>query len=648
MQKVLAILEKYVEFIVLGLGALFLVFMAWMYLVQTPVTIPVGGQNLRPGEIDNATVHGPVDLLDREMAGAKPPKVQVPNFTEDIRKRLDTEEPPPFETLVFTAPPGDAAIKINDTKNPLQDQAIVKSLPKIPPAEIADLDRGRTNVVMPPADWQPGTPLPVVNLQPILNPTPIAPATPARPGQPGALLNPASGRPPTVNGVAPAAPAAAPLAPAAPGAPAPPILADKDWVTVMYKIPMKAIGQAFTDANIPQGQQLNLFKTCVLNVELVRQEIVDGKPYGEETVVKKLEVSNTPPFPNGLAEEMQYVGWASNNQGQIIQPGFFQIARGDPWLPPGVVDTTVLAQQQLPANQPFDVNRKYTPEETRNLTLAQKKAIRDAKDAAARARIKGNAGGNTGRGNAGDTAPPDEGNPTVPDLSRMQFAQAAPRDVMTPEEQAEQGDMNPDNGGDNGFQQPQMAPAAFAQFPLPPTGEYDPRTAPDPTIGWATDDTVEPGKSYHYKVRYKIKNPVFQTINVAQPKNLAGVFAITSPDSGWTEPVSIPPLTRFFVASLFNNKVSLEIFRWQNGQLHSTKVNVSPGDMIAYKDPSGIDYSTGWTLVDITVDPGRNNRPLIIVADPSGKLVRRDFESDSNDPEFQKMKSLITPAVAQR
>ncbi len=649
MQKVLGILEQYVEFIVLGLGALFLVFMAWSYLVQTPVTIPVGAQSLRPGDIDNATVHGPVEQLEQQEASAHPPKVVVPDFTADIRKRLDTEEPAPLQVALFTAMPGDAQVRVidknTDILNPTQ---VVKSLPKIPAAEIADVNRGRTNVVMPPADWQPGTPLPVVNLQPILNPTPIAPATPGmlgRPAQPGALTNPATGRPPVVNGAAPAAPAPAP-APAAPGAPAPPVLADKDWVTVMYKLPMKAIGQAFTDANIPQGQQLNLFKTCVLDVELVRQEIVDGKPSGDEVVVKKLEVSNTPPFPNGLADEMQYVGWAANNQGQIIQPGFFQIARGDPWLPPGVVDQTALAQQQAPVNQAFDVHRKFTPEEIRQLTPQQKKMIRDAKEADARAKIRSNAGNNnSGRGAGGEVPMDENSQPEVPDLSRLQFAQVAPPQVLTPEEMADQGMDNGDNGTGNGFQQPQMAPAAYAQFPLPPQGEYDPRTAPDPTIGWATDDTVEPGKSYQYKVRYKIKNPVFQTINVAQPRNLANVFAITSPDSGWTQPVSIPPLTRFFVASLFNNKVTLQIFRWQNGELHSHSVNVAPGDLISYKDPAGIDFSTGWTLVDVTVDPGRNNRPLIVVADPAGQLHRRDADSDRDDPEYLKMKSLLPAAT---
>jgi hypothetical protein len=212
------------------------------------------------------------------------------------------------------------------------------------------------------------------------------------------------------------------------------------------------------------------------------------------------------------------------------------------------------------------------------------------------------------------------------------------------------GDMSDNPEGDQtmGIGGLPQAPASFAQFPLPPAGEFDPRMAPDPTIGWAIDDTVEPGKSYRYKVRYKIKNPVFQIFNAKQPQNLANVFAITSPDSAWTQPVSIPPLTRFFVASLFNNKVSLQIFRWQNGELHTHTVNVAPGDLISYKDPTGIDYSTGWTLVDITNDPGRHNLPMIIVSDPSGKLSRRDFESDNNDPEYQKMKNLIQAPVALR
>jgi hypothetical protein len=651
MQKVVAILEQYVEFIVLGIGAIFLVFMAWTYLAKTPVEVSVGGQEMRPGEIDAATVKGPLDLLERSMANSHPPKVAVPNFTEVFIRSLNTPEPEPFVAVNWNANGADVRPIVPEKfQNPLDQQQVVKALPKLPPAEIADVNHGRSNVVMPPADWVPGTPLPPVNVQALIAPPPGTPGAvgttgfggrPALPGQPAPLIN----QRPGVAG-APAQPAQpAVVIPGQPAPPAPPTLADKDWVTVMYKLPMQAIGKAFSDVNIPQMQNLNLFKTCILDVELVRQEIVDGKPAGDESAVKKLEISGIPPFPNGLAEELQYIGWASANPGQIIQPGFFQVARGDPWFPPGVQET--MLAQQLPVNNAFDPSKPYTPAELRALTPDQFKAVKAYREqqaaqrkAANRAKYGGKGGTTPGPADMGGMEePPPQG---IADVGRALFAQVLPPDMMETPEEGMEGDQ-----GAMGVPGVPQAPAVFAQFPLPPGGEFDPRMAPEPTIGWAHDDTAEPGHTYRYKVRYKVKNPVFQVLNVAQPKNLAEVFALVSPDSNWSQPISIPPLTRFFVASLFNNKVSLEIFRWQNGQLHSTKVNVSPGDLITAKTPDGIDYSTGWTLVDITTDP-RDNRSVIIVADPSGNLGRRDFQSDNNDPEYQKMRSLLTPAVAAR
>ena len=320
---------------------------------------------------------------------------------------------------------------------------------------------------------------------------------------------------------------------------------------MMYHLPMKQISDAFTAVNIPQGQQLNLFKTCVLDVDLVRQEIVDGKPSGEETVVKKLEISATPPFPNGIAEELQYVGWATANQGQIIQPGFFQIARGDPWLPPGV-DLAMQNGMQQPVNLAFDPSKPYSPAELRQLTPEQFALVKAYRQQQAEMRRQNRASKIGSKApTRGGATPEDMGmegiSPEVPDLSRLQVAQLYPGQPVPPD--YEPGMEDPAMmEGQMGQQQQQfqMAPATFAQFPLPPAGEFDPRMAPEPTVGWAHDDTVQPGKSYRYKVRYKIKNPVFQIFNITQPKSLSNVFAITSPDSNWSEPVNIPPLTRLF------------------------------------------------------------------------------------------------------
>ena len=50
MNKVLPILEKYVQWIALGIGVLFLLLMAYSYLAQSPVMVPVGTKEVTPGE----------------------------------------------------------------------------------------------------------------------------------------------------------------------------------------------------------------------------------------------------------------------------------------------------------------------------------------------------------------------------------------------------------------------------------------------------------------------------------------------------------------------------------------------------------------------------------------------------------------------
>src|SRR3954470_17714038 len=53
MQKVVDFLEKYVQWIALGIGALYLGFMAYSYLVQPAITVPdAKGTAVLPGDVD--------------------------------------------------------------------------------------------------------------------------------------------------------------------------------------------------------------------------------------------------------------------------------------------------------------------------------------------------------------------------------------------------------------------------------------------------------------------------------------------------------------------------------------------------------------------------------------------------------------------
>ena len=52
MKKILDILEQKVEWLVLAAGLAFALYMAWIYLVNPPVTVKVGSETLGPGTVD--------------------------------------------------------------------------------------------------------------------------------------------------------------------------------------------------------------------------------------------------------------------------------------------------------------------------------------------------------------------------------------------------------------------------------------------------------------------------------------------------------------------------------------------------------------------------------------------------------------------
>src|SRR3954451_25173901 len=68
MQKVVNFLEKYVQWIALGIGALYLGLMAYSYLVEPAVQVEYAGKQRAPGEIDPAIAAGPAKGLKDAMA----------------------------------------------------------------------------------------------------------------------------------------------------------------------------------------------------------------------------------------------------------------------------------------------------------------------------------------------------------------------------------------------------------------------------------------------------------------------------------------------------------------------------------------------------------------------------------------------------
>src|SRR5438552_2715952 len=92
MEKVTAILEKYVQWIVLGLAALFLGYMAYTYVMSEPTKITVGSQSVVPSEIDKVTATGPVLKLNNDLA-KEAPNMSVADFVKEWTDKITGGSP---------------------------------------------------------------------------------------------------------------------------------------------------------------------------------------------------------------------------------------------------------------------------------------------------------------------------------------------------------------------------------------------------------------------------------------------------------------------------------------------------------------------------------------------------------------------------
>jgi len=138
----------------------------------------------------------------------------------------------------------------------------------------------------------------------------------------------------------------------------------------------------------------------------------------------------------------------------------------------------------------------------------------------------------------------------------------------------------------------------------------------EPLTFWAHDDTVEPGKTYRYRIRLGVLNPIAGTGQVSKEENSFDNKAILWSDfSKVTEPVEIP--ARLYAFPIEAQKspptVTVQVSRYKLGYWYSKKFTVGLGEVIGkaveYEPPADqkeditvpetIDYGTGTLLVDL-------------------------------------------------
>lgn len=625
MQKFTQFLEKNAEWLALGFGGLFLLYMVYAYVFSSPVGVQMGGQTLSLGEIDRYILNNQGRALERAMDPNLPaPDLSFPPLAQNFQARMarQGQQALAFDNHYPLFPPQN--LNIQATQGPELEIQVVKQLPTLPaptlavrvvdgqPTDELAIRKGNSAVALPP-DPAPGQPVMGMNQQGL----PQGPAViPVQIGQPGSFKR-----------------------------------EDRLWVSLMYTVSMADIAAAFDKENVFQAAPGS--QTAFLQVQLEREEKLPNGEWGNRTLVPLLKNAIRPPMPPEEVYDAQqaepvnqFVNWAAQNALEILKPAFYPVLAGTNWLPPNESDV-LLAQEteeQMRARLQALQEQRQRERDERRRTAQQRRSERDS--------MRGGDGPRRGRpprgGDEYDYAPIDRDRPARSGAGDVRFEQVAPP-RRPPQGYPPRGYPGyPPEGYDPmmeeypmedlGMGQPQPGQSFVAQVPQ----EITQRFQPDPIIGdielWVHDDTVEAGKTYRYRVRYRMANPILGWFGVAEPPELQNKVYVDSAWSDWSQNIRMDSLVQYFVSGSglgAQSTVRFDVFKWADGFWQmETFSNLGPGDLVGEKR-GNIDYGTGMTIVDIREDPRRDRH--VVLVDPDGNLVTRNLRADQNSAEYREL-----------
>jgi hypothetical protein len=622
-QKALDLLENNAQWIAVGAGSLFALWMVYGNL-SSPATVEIGSEQVAPGGIASRVTTAKEELQSFSAAAVDydPPRVNLKTDLVSIANGVKPDQRYAllpgyvFRTPLFTLDQPTATAGNFETPLPNNPNGQQINIPdQLPAAKLVALTSGKTFV------------------------DPTAP----NPNGPPAAAPPAAGGAP---GQAPAAPANA---------------RDVIWTRYTYTVALADLAFEFSKRNVPAGYD----RTFFLRAELLRQELQPNGEWSAEQVVPWVQWEPLNPFPlkGTEAEQREYFRWAAGKQQPIVQPGFYTILTGDNPAFRTIGDTPLGYPNFDPATFK-DSESLLSPDQLRQLREYRAAEAKRKEEERRKNRPPPRPGGRPGGGGknpGGAGGGPGGGGEFGPRLNPIPPSSGSPgegagRPGPTPF-QADVGSGFPPSDGPGGMSPtpqptgPTLEPIPSGPVPTAPIAILDPGQSANVVYGWCYDETVVPGHTYRYRVRYYMINPLRL---IARPAAVAGgapgapgaagapavpaapvatFFAMVGEDkNGWSDAVTIPAVTHFFVAdagiNVTSNTVKLTIFRWQNGKLHRTVDTYAPGDMIGKVDAAAkIDYRSGWAVVDVRGD--NNSNAYVLLMGPDGRLERRTVAGDA-------------------
>ena len=174
---------------------------------------------------------------------------------------------------------------------------------------------------------------------------------------------------------------------------------------------------------------------------------------------------------------------------------------------------------------------------------------------------------------------------------------------------------------------------------------------------WANDIQVEPGKTYRYRLRLSIVNPLYQQLQLPEDQvaKYSKHLTLKSEWSAWSEPISTERSYYFYLVEgqQVNNQAAVEVWKFFGGAWRSHTFRVRPGDPIGgvVNLPVGeggaaapIPFDTGAFVVDLhfghkiskslTSYPQQTTRMLLM---RSGEFDSRMMNIDKEDAHRRKM-----------
>ncbi len=360
---------------------------------------------------------------------------------------------------------------------------------------------------------------------------------------------------------------------------------DKQAVSIETLVPGTRVREAFSvdpgEASgmrpIPSSWWRDGIEVLGVVAERQRQNTDGSWGPGEPVALApgRVDVLSMLPSEPRPADMVQVLDAARQQVRQIVQPRYFQTIAGPRWEPPRDAARSREMMRHAPEVRRLEqrlqeLDGRITEDEAR-LEEAERATPGDRRD--------GGRDGGGGRGQPGQPSQPPSGQDRERTASpavirnRLEGLRADRDRVLR--QLADLGWRAPSADG--------TSVPEWQQITIQPFLDEEALRS------WMHDLAVEPGRTYRYRTRYVINNPVFGrgASLSADQQSMAASPTLTSGWSEWSEPVSVPFNEYFFVTSasegdaLGGARASVEVFRFYYGYWRRGTATVEPGDTIA-------------------------------------------------------------------